>query len=127
MNGGNTIEYQHNQTEIRMRYLLTVSFCAVLFSVLPACATETPEFQLTLKNHSFTPRELTVPADTKIKLIVKNDDAQAAEFESDDLGREKIVPAKGKISIFLDPLKPGTYNFVDDFHHDKATGKIIVQ
>jgi heme/copper-type cytochrome/quinol oxidase subunit 2 len=110
-----------------MRYLLPVSFCAVLLSVLPAYAAETPEFQLTLKNHTFTPQELTVPADTKIKLIIKNEDAQAAEFESDDLGREKIVPAKGNISVFLDPLKPGTYDFVDDFHHDTATGTIIAQ
>lgn len=98
---------------------------AVLFSA-PAYA-DTPEQHLSIKNHVFAPQELTVPANRKIKLIVKNEDSEAAEFESYELNREKVVPANGEITVYLDPLDPGTYPFFDDFHRDTTTGKVIAK
>src|SRR5580698_10367324 len=92
-----------------------------------AYADDAPEQHLSLKNHVFVPQELTVPAGQKIKLIVKNEDSAAAEFESFELNREKVVPANGEITVYLDPLDAGTYPFFDDFHRDTTTGKIIAK
>lgn len=92
-----------------------------------AYAEDLPVFNLTLKNHAFVPPELTVPAGQKFKLILANEDPSAAEFESSDLDREKVVPAQGTITIFFDPLDPGIYNYFDDFHADQTTGKLIAK
>lgn len=91
----------------------------------PAMAVE--EYTLTLKDHKFTPQKLTIPADTKVKLIVKNEDATPAEFESDDFKREKIIKGNSQATIFVGPLKAGSYAFFDEFNEDSATGTLIVK
>jgi Cupredoxin-like domain len=101
--------------------LLAVSAIAV------ATTAHAEEYELTLKNHLFSPTELTVPANTKITLTVKNADATPAEFESHDLKREKVIKGGKSAVIKLGPLKPGRYAFEDEFHDDTAKGTIIVQ
>jgi len=110
-----------------MYYAFGICLLALVFLALPTRAEDVPEQHLSLKNHSFVPQELTVPINTKVKLIVKNEDGEAAEFESFELNREKVVPANGAITVYLDPLDPGTYPFFDDFHRDTTTGKIIAK
>jgi plastocyanin len=87
------------------------------------------EFTLTIKNHAFEPKEITLPAGKKIKLLVVNKDATPAEFESKPLGREKVIPGKASATINLGPLKPGRYSFVEEYHETEAAaqGTIIVQ
>jgi plastocyanin len=82
---------------------------------------------LTIRNHRFEPAELAVPAGKRIKLIVKNEDASAEEFESLDLRREKIVAGGAEITVFIGPLKPGVYEFFGDFHPDTACGHITAK
>jgi len=94
----------------------------VLFST-PALA---DDYVLTLKDHQFTPQVLELPANQKIKLVVKNDQTMTAEFESADLDREKVVQANSQITVNLGPLDPGTYTYFDDFHHE-TTGTIKVK
>ncbi|WP_309352602.1 cupredoxin domain-containing protein [Parvibaculum sp.] len=84
-------------------------------------------YTLTIKDHQFTPTTLEIPADTKVKLTVKNLDPTAEEFESYDLNREKIVAGNGEITVSIGPLKPGTYKFFGDFHQDTANGTIVVK
>ena len=84
-------------------------------------------FRLTIRNHRFEPAELVVPAGQKIKLEVENQDATAEEFESYELNREKVVPAKATVVIFVGPLKPGRYPFVGDFNKDSAKGVLVAQ
>src|SRR5262245_18380969 len=81
-----------------------------------ASLAETPEFQIVIKDHRFTPAELEVPADTKIRLVVVNADATADDFESYDFNREKIVPGNGRIVVFVGPLKPGKYEYFGEFN-----------
>ncbi|MGB9153248.1 MAG: cupredoxin domain-containing protein [Alphaproteobacteria bacterium] len=105
----------------------------VVFAVLLVCAgvaradSAVVEAQLTLFNNTFDPQTLNVPAGKKIKLTVVNKDSKAAEFESSDLDREKVVPANGQIYVYIGPLDPGTYDFFDDFHHSTTTGTIIAK
>lgn len=87
------------------------------------------EFTLTIKNHAFEPKELKVPAGRKIKVVVVNEDATPAEFESKPLGREKVIAGKSKVSINLGPLKPGRYGFVEEYHENEAAaqGTIVAE
>ena len=84
-----------------------------------------PTFTITIKDHQFSPKELIIPANKKVKLIIENQDSTAEEFESYDLNREKIVTGGGKITLFIGPLKPGEYKYFGEFHEDTAQGIII--
>jgi len=85
------------------------------------------DYLLTIKNHQFTPKELVIPAGQRAKIIVRNQDATPAEFESSDLNREKVVGANGEITLFVGPLDAGRYGFFDDFHRETTTGVIIAK
>jgi len=87
------------------------------------------EFTLTIKNHTFEPKEIKLPANQKIKLKVVNQDATPAEFESKPLNREKVIAGKTTAVINLGPLKPGRYPFVEEFHETEAgaQGTIVVE
>lgn len=93
----------------------------------PAFAAEPQQFTLTLRNHRFVPAQLTIPANTKVKLLIVNEDSTPEEFESHELNREKIVTGKGKITVFVGPLKPGRYPFFGEFHMDTAQGVLIAK
>lgn len=90
-------------------------------------AADMPEYALVLKDHQFQPAELTIPAGTKVKLLVRNDDPTPAEFESHSLNREKIIPANASVTVFVGPLKAGEYEFFDEFHEATTRGKLIVK
>jgi hypothetical protein len=84
-------------------------------------------YTVIIKDHTFSPAEIIIPAKTKVKLIVKNQDPTPEEFESYDLNREEVVSGNGAITVFLGPLKKGKYQFFGDFNQDKAQGIIIAQ
>jgi plastocyanin len=93
-----------------------------------ACfSADTPEFKLVIKDHKFTPAELTIPAGVKVKLIVDNQDATPEEFESHELNREKVIPGNSQAKIFVGPLKAGTYPFFGEFNEATAQGKLIAK
>jgi plastocyanin len=92
-----------------------------------AGAADEPEYTLVIKNHRFAPDEITVPAGKKVKLIVDNQDATPEEFESHKLNREKVIAGNSKATIWVGPLKPGTYEFVGEYHEASAKGKLIAK
>ena len=100
---------------VTMRRLL-LALPLALVAAAPAFAEE-PEITITLKDHQFVPADVPVPAGTKVKLVIKNQQAAAAEFESNTLHREKVVNANGQVVVFVGPLEPGSYEFFDDFHN----------
>jgi hypothetical protein len=99
---------------------------ALALITAPALA-ETPIYEIVIKDHKFTPDNIEIPADKKVKLLVKNQDASAEEFESHDLNREKIISGNSEASIFVGPLKAGEYRFFGEFHEDTAQGKLVVK
>jgi plastocyanin domain-containing protein len=105
--------------------LLAVGGALCAFSVTGHAAD--PEFQLIIKDHRFTPTELVVPAGQKVRLIVENQDPTPEEFESYDFNREKIVPANGRIVVFVGPLKPGKYEFFGEFNQATARGWLVAR
>ncbi|WP_426688489.1 cupredoxin domain-containing protein [Rhodanobacter ginsengiterrae] len=108
-----------------MKYLLPM-LLALLLPLL-ASAADVPSFTLTLKNHRYQPSELHIPANTRIKLELINQDPSPEEFESDDFPAEKIVMPNSRISIFIGPFKSGHYRFYGDFHQPTAQGTLVVE
>ena len=111
-----------------MRYVIS-SFLAIAaflmsFSML---AGEEVSFELPLKGNQFTPAVLTIPADKRVKLTIKNLDATPAEFEGRDFKAEKVIPAGGEVSLYIGPLKAGSYSFFDEFHEDQTKGTLLVK
>ena len=97
------------------------------FAAGAAVANELPEFTLVVKNHVYQPSELKVPAGTKFKIIVRNEDATPEEFESTDFNREKIVLPNSSITVYVGPLRAGNYGFFGDFHQATAKGRLIAE
>jgi hypothetical protein len=84
-------------------------------------------FEITIKDNLFYPSELEVPRDTKVKLIISNEDKTPEEFESYELNREKIIMGGRKATIFIGPLAPGRYPFFGEFNPKTAQGAIVVR
>jgi len=97
-----------------------------LLHAAPSLAQQAAEVQLTYSNSQFQPSEVRAPADRPVVFRVRNLDAKAMEFESKSLRVEKVVAAKSEGVINVRALKPGRYEFYDDFN-DKAGGALTVQ
>lgn len=106
---------------------LFVFLFVVLSLAAPAQAAEPPELGLAIREHRFVPAELKVPAGVKVKLVVRNEDATAEEFESHELNREKVIAPKSQAVIYVGPLKPGRYPFFGEFHEKTAQGVLIAE
>ncbi len=81
---------------------------------------------IAIKDHQFVPSEVPVPSGTKVKLIVRNQDSTASEFESTQFHREKVVQPNSEITVSVGPLDPGQYEFFDDFHRE-TRGHLVVK
>lgn len=86
-----------------------------------------PTFTIEIRDHLFYPSLLTVPAHTKVKLIIHNQDKTPEEFESYELNREKVIMGGAKAIIFIGPLAPGDYPFFGEFFPKTAQGVIRVE
>jgi len=109
----------------RARMATVAAACVFLAGLPQARADDT--FQVEFRNHRFVPDRLTVPANQKFRLTVKNSDDTADEFESTAMNREKLVAPGQTVTVFLGPLDPGEYKFFGDFHHDTAQGVLIAK
>lgn len=83
-------------------------------------------YALTIHDDRFEPATLEVKAGVKFQIEVKNARKVAAEWESEDINREKVIPAGKSAVINIGPLKAGTYSMFDDFHKS-TTGKIVAK
>jgi len=92
----------------------------------PVLADE-PEFTLQLREHRFTPSEVKVPAGTKVRLVIENQDGTVEEFDSFALNREKLVFPNSKGVVFIGPLKPGRYEFMGEFNQSTAKGVVVAE
>ena len=81
---------------------------------------------LVVKGKKFQPSEVRAPADKPIVFRVKNQDPKSLEFESKSMRVEKVIPAGGEGTIRVRALKPGRYEFFDDFNESNR-GTLIVE
>lgn len=99
---------------------------ALLLTLTMGPARAGEDLILVIRDHKFVPARIEVPANIKFKLSVKNEGDAAAEFESFELDREKIVEAGEEITVFLGPLDKGEYPIFDDFHPE-TTGLVVAK
>jgi hypothetical protein len=95
-----------------MRRALLTAF--LIAAAAPAFAQQ-PNVSIAIRDNGFAPSEIEVPAGTKIELSIKNEQKSAAEFESQALRREKVIPPGATGIVYVGPLQPGRYEFFDDF------------
>jgi hypothetical protein len=88
----------------------------VAFACAPALAEDEPTFQITFKGGVIAPKRLEVPAKTRFRLEISNQDDTPAEFESVELHKEKVLAPHSQTVMVIRTLDPGEYNFFDDFH-----------
>ena len=108
--------------------MLVTTLAASSFAMIQTTkvAAQDASYSITLQNGKFSPSTLNVKAGIKFTLTINNATSKAAEFESYELSREKVVPAGGSASVYLGPLTPGTYPFFDDFNQ-AVTGQIVAK
>ena len=112
---------------IMTRFWVSLVMGILVWVPVLALAAAMPEYTVVIKDHRFDPVQIEVPANTKVKLVIDNQDATPEEFESHDLGRETVIAGNRKAILLIGPLKAGSYNFVGEFHKDTAKGSIFVQ
>lgn len=110
--------------QARLTKIIVLSFS--LWAAFNAWA-KPQEFHITLKDHVFTPSQITIPANTKVKLIIHNQDDSIEEFDSFDLNREKVIFPNKKGRIFIGPLPAGRYEYFGEYFPKTARGIVIVE
>jgi hypothetical protein len=110
-----------------MKKLTLAAVCAVaMLQMSPSQAQQATVIQVTYSKGQFQPSDVHAPADKPITFRVRNLDAKAMEFESKSLRVEKVVGANSEGVINVRALKPGRYEFYDDFN-ETARGYLTVQ
>ena len=103
----------------------TATLLAVLTLGGSAAADEVMNFDLTIKDHKFSPAEIHVPAGKPTTLTIRNEDATAEEFDSSALKVEKVIVGGATATVRLRPLGPGRFPFMGEYHADTAQGVVI--
>jgi plastocyanin len=91
-----------------------------------AHAADLPTFRLEMSDGKLNPARIEVPAGQRIKIEVRNTGKGAAEFESVQLRKEKVLAPGADSFVVIAPLEPGEYKFFDDFHQ-QAQGVIVAK
>jgi plastocyanin len=95
--------------------------------IATAQASDEMVIEISIKDHKFEPSAIKLPIGKAVKLSVKNLDPSAEEFESKDLGFEKVIAGNSDATIRLKPLDAGTYIFYGEYHEDTALGHIVAE
>lgn len=93
---------------------------------VPAAAA-LPEVTLDMHDGQLLPARLEIPTQTRVKITLRNTGQSPVEFESLRLRQEKVLGPGATSFIVINPLKPGEYEFFDEFHLPDAKGVIVVK
>ena len=105
---------------------LAVTLCALLLAT-GALADDLQVFKLVARDGKFDPSVLEVPAGTRFRIEVINENKKAIEFESKDLKQEKVIPSGRRTTVTVNALKPGEYKFFDEFQQATGQGKVVAK
>lgn len=100
----------------------------LLFAALTqAQAGSLPAYDLELHDGELKPRALHVKAGERFKINLHNTGSTPVEFESRSLRKEKVMGPGVKSFVVIHPLRPGEYDFFDEFHLPDAKGLVIAE
>jgi len=100
-----------------------------LYPFIPVRAADV-QFVIQIKDHRFVPAELVIPSGVKVSIVLDNQDDTPEEFDSHALNREKHVPPKSRVTLFIGPLDPGRYLFEGESSETRgsaALGILVAQ
>lgn len=112
----------------RVVWLLSMVILSIALSAAVASAADAPpELALILDQHRFSPEELRVKANAPFIVVITNKDTEDEEFEISSLRIEKVIAGGKTLKLKMPALKPGTYQFIGDFHEKTARGRIVAE
>lgn len=100
--------------------------CVLALAGMAAHADDAVTFKLEMADGKLTPSRIEAPAGKRIRIEVRNTGKGAAEFESVQLRKEKVLAPGAESVVVIAPQSPGEYKFFDDFHQS-AQGVIVVK
>lgn len=112
---------------IVVRLLMGILVAVAALATAPVHADDLPTYTLVMRAGRFVPETIEVPANTKFRLILKNEGPGAEEFESIELRKEKVLAPGASSFLIFQPLKPGSYKFFGEFHPDTAQGRFVAK
>jgi len=106
----------------------------LLFALLGACGfvaaaahADAPTFTIEFHDGKISPLRTEVPAKQQFRIEFDNTGSTAAEFESHELHKEKVLPPKSRSFLVFQPLDPGEYGFFDDFHPGRPKPVLVAK
>ncbi len=111
-------------------FRLLACCCLLALSLLSngaGWAQDLPTFKLLAREGRWFPEVLEVPANTRFRLEITNQNAGPEEFESRELHKELVLASGVTRGLVFAPMKPGTYPFFGEFHPQTARGRIVVK
>ncbi|MCA1326636.1 cupredoxin domain-containing protein [Herbaspirillum seropedicae] len=108
-----------------VRAMLTAA--VLLAASTMAVAADLPTFKLEMQDGKLIPPRIEVPTGQRIKIEIHNIGKSAAEFESIELRKEKVLAPGAQSFVVIAPLRPGEYKFFDDFHLNMPQGVIVAK
>lgn len=118
---------QSSQPSQPSRIFATLIGLACSLSAATAFASDLLTFKLEMADGKFNPARIEVPAGQRIKIEIHNVGKTAAEFESVELRKEKVLAPGAQSFVVIAPLRPGEYKFFDDFHLNMPQGAIVAK
>lgn len=107
-----------------------MKLCSFLFATAlyaGAAHADLPTYTVVAKDGRLTPATLAVPAGVRFKLVIRNEGREPVEFESLQLRKEKVLAPGARSFVVIAPLKPGEYDFFDEFHPGTSKGRIVAK
>lgn len=116
-----------HKNRLMLGRLASAAFAAAVFLSVPAQAADLPTYTVVAKEGRLIPDKLHVPAGVRFKITVRNEGHDAIEFESRQLRKEKVLAPGAASFVVIAPLKPGEYEFFDEFHPTTGRTRIVVK
>ena len=92
-----------------------------------AAHADLPTYTLVAKDGQREPSTMAVPAGVRFKIVIRNEGREPIEFESLQLRKEKVLAPGARSFVVIAPLKPGEYDYFDEFHPDTSKGRIVAK
>jgi hypothetical protein len=106
---------------------LVLAWSGTLLGGNAVAAEELPAFEVVVNDGVFRPARVEVPAGRRVKLILINEGPGPLEFENDEMRIEKVIGPGARSFVVLPKLKPGEYDFVDEFNPITGELKVIAK
>ena len=107
--------------------MLLAALAVALGTATAAGAADPVEIPLVIEKNRFQPELIKVKAGAPFVLVITNKDKGPEEFDMSQPRIEKIIPGGKTLRLRIPALKPGSYDFVGEYHEKTAKGRIVAE